>query len=166
LVEPLPEAFAILEQRYRRRQGLSLVQAAIAEADGETTLYRPNLGAGLPPQAQHLASLHRDVLLSHERDYGGQLAAAIEAVPTVGMTFATLMERFPLPRLDALVIDAEGADAMILRQVDLARWRPRVIVFEVRHLQPADRAWAEESLRREGFRIHWTFQDAAATRFV
>jgi FkbM family methyltransferase len=163
LVEPLPEAFEVLCARHASKKGLSMVRAVITDHDGEAAFYRPCLKAGLPPEAQHLASLDPRIVLSHENDYGGKLGASLERIAVPGLTLATLLERHHLPRMDALIIDAEGADAAILRQLDLARWRPSIVIFECRHLKAADREWCATTFTEAGYRLQWTFQDAVAT---
>jgi hypothetical protein len=49
------------------------------------------------------------------------------------------------------VIDAEGYDAEILRTIDFAVHRPRVLVYEHFHLLPPDREAARNALHASGY---------------
>jgi hypothetical protein len=78
------------------------------------------------------------------------------------LTFATLVEG--LDRIDVLHIDTEGHDAKILAQVDLARWRPAVIMFESVHLEASERAACESRLRAAGYSLVANEFDTVAVR--
>jgi hypothetical protein len=68
-----------------------------------------------------------------------------------------LEECFPDGRLDILSIDLEGIDTEILAELDLGRFRPKVIIVE----HPNDSAFkglADEALAAAGYeRFAWTF---------
>lgn len=53
-------------------------------------------------------------------------------------TFDAVMERNGVRDIDALLIDCEGADWIVLEQVDLERYRPRMIKIEVGSLNAVD----------------------------
>ena len=46
------------------------------------------------------------------------------------LSVATLLARHSIVRLDLLVIDTEGWDWRILRQFDLARLQPKLLLYE------------------------------------
>jgi hypothetical protein len=50
-----------------------------------------------------------------------------------------------------LLIDTEGHDWEILRSVDFARWRPRLVIYEHYHLSPVARSAAREHLGLVGY---------------
>jgi hypothetical protein len=41
----------------------------------------------------------------------------------------------------------------VLKQIDFARYRPKLILYEHRHLNDADRTAAASLLSREGYRL-------------
>lgn len=47
----------------------------------------------------------------------------------------TLLQKHAFPRLDVLCVDTEGTELNVLKGVDLAKWRPKVIVTECWNLE-------------------------------
>ena len=152
LVEPIPHLAEALARRHAGRPWIAVERAAIAETDGEVTLYRVADAPGAPAWYQQLASLDRAVLLKHQGaipDLESRVIA--EAVPA--LTIPSLLARHRIARIDLLVIDAEGLDGRILRQFDFTRFRPWLIMFEHQHLESADKAATLAMLRRHGYRV-------------
>lgn len=125
LVEPQPEPFELLQQRYASQQNLHLVNAAIASERGERSFYRPRSGAS------RLASFDRRNLLRHGVRSDDIVAETVECLPLDAVLVDAGFER-----LDVLQIDAEGYDLEVLATLDFDRWRPSVVRFEYLHLEP------------------------------
>ena len=160
LVEPIPELFEQLEMRYTDWARFRLVQAAITDHDGVVDLTTVVGAAGMPDWADMLSTIHPDVLLKHFKKGSAGLADAIHTVTVRAMTFAQLTDR--LSHLDVLAIDTEGHDAVIIDQVDLARWQLAAVLFEHKHLSSADRARCNDRFERAGFTLTSGFEDTLA----
>ena len=164
LVEPIPRLAALLRARHAGRPSIIVEQAAVAEADGETTIHRVAEAPGDPLWFQQLASLDRSVLLKHSGAIPG-LEGRIVAETVPALTAATLLRRHKVDRIDLLVIDTEGYDYRILRQFDLRRLSPSLVLFEHQHLPEADRRAARAMLGQAGYRLVETPEgDALAWR--
>jgi hypothetical protein len=61
------------------------------------------------------------------------------------------LQRHAISRLDLLVIDAEGWDWRILRQFDLKRVQPKLVLYEHQHLSASERAEAHQFLSEVGY---------------
>jgi len=150
LVEPLPDIFAKLKQNYSGSPQLILENCAIGEAR-ELTLYRvrPDI-ADTAPWLHELASFDREVVLRH-RDVFPRIAEFLveERVPSI--SFSALMSRHGVDRIDVLVIDTEGYDLEILKQVDFPRLRPRVLLYEHKHLSAVQQNEAKALLAGNGY---------------
>lgn len=134
LVEPVEAAFARLRSNYGRwPDRFTLEQAAIAPEGGVGEIYHIDADGTLPPDFEQLASLRRDLAERHAA-LVSDLDTRIEARRVRCLTFEELCTRHGITDLDLLHIDAEGLDARILRQVDLARLRPAVVLYEHVHL--------------------------------
>ncbi|MCA1659139.1 MAG: FkbM family methyltransferase, partial [Verrucomicrobiaceae bacterium] len=118
LVEPVPHLCSALAQRYAERPNVRVVQAAISLEDGDAALYRLREIPGQTPEwFSHLATLDREILLRHRASIPEIESLIVEErVPTLRL--ATLLRQHAIERIDLLVIDAEGYDFEILRQVD------------------------------------------------
>jgi len=114
-IEPLP-AFheAFLAQRPR---DTNLAIAAGAE-NGELVLYDV-------PAVRGWASPEREVAEAHRAD--GHAVAELK-VPV--RTLASVCEEYVKGEIQFLKIDVEGFEGEVLRGMDLARWRPWVLVIE------------------------------------
>ena len=58
-------------------------------------------------------------------------------IPTVSLP--SLLEHHEVSQIDVLHIDREGYDWKILRQLNLKKFRPKLILLEYKHLQEAER---------------------------
>lgn len=148
LVEPVATIFAQLKQNYLNVPGLTFVNAAIAEMDGECSFWRARDDAA-PASISQLASLRRDVIETHVPGTDQQFVE--ERVPC--MTFTTLLVSAPMPRVDLIVIDTEGYDYKILRQINFASVRPSMILYEQRHLPADEKLAARRLLKRYGYHV-------------
>ena len=165
LVEPVPHLYEMLVARYRNRPGVEMECAAISTRDGEAPLYRLRSIPGQTPQwFNQLATLDREVLLKHRSSIPEIDSLLIEErVPTVRLD--TLLARHKISRIDLLVIDAEGHDFEILRTLDLARFRPTLLMFEHQHLSENDKQAAYALLKTAGYNFRETPEgDAIAWR--
>jgi FkbM family methyltransferase len=149
LVEPLPEPFALLGERYAGNDRVALANVAVGEADGELTLYlkpgsRSTTASALPDRN----------VLSRESD--------LEPVTVECLTFGTLFERYGTTRVDVLQIDTEGFDYRILRSFDFESHHPLIVNFEYYCLPVGERLAACDLLRANGYAFSFGRRDLLA----
>lgn len=132
-VEPLAPAFDRLTETYRSAPNVQCVRCAIAEQDGELTLYTvapsPDSGA----MDDHLASFSREVLMKHWRRIPN-LEKRIATQSVRGVTLQTLLKEYKVDAVDMLQIDTEGFDFEIIKMVLAAGLKPPILAFEWEHL--------------------------------
>jgi FkbM family methyltransferase len=151
LVEPVAELFERLKQNYRSITGIQFENAAISDHDGIETFYR--LDARAPDWCNQLGSLRRDVVLANKYVVPDFDRFFIED-RVRSMSFKTLIERHRLAHLDLILIDTEGYDFEILRQIDFTKIRPQLVIYEQQHLPFADKRKAIDLLTTQGYEIH------------
>jgi FkbM family methyltransferase len=150
LIEPMPEMFERLTSNYASKPGLSMVQVAVGEDEGTRELYWVPSRPGDPIWVDLLGSFSRDVILSHAAEVPG-IADRIQTLSVPCRTLSSLVVEHGFTRIDLLHIDAEGSDLAILRTLDFdARWAPRCILYEQKHLGP-DATEAMDLLHRAGY---------------
>ena len=152
MVEPVPYVFERLQRNYAGVDRVICERVAIAPQAGRMPFFHlaEAAGAGAPGWYDAIGSFSREAVLSHAGDIPDLEERLVETqVPTV--TFEGLLERHGVERVDLVVIDTEGYDWEILRNVDLGRWKPRLVVYEHYHLSPEDRRSAREHLRSAGY---------------
>ncbi len=114
-IEPRPALAAELKLA---RPGDVVVAAALADASGSVTLFTVDEDGDL--------STIDDGHAQELREQGLTVIASEVPVTTLDCVLADAAPE----RIDFLKIDVEGAEAAVLRGVDLTRWAPRVLVVE------------------------------------
>lgn len=177
MVEPVPYVFERLRANYERHPGVELENAAIGARDGTLPFFHlaavvDRAAEELPRWYDGIGSLSREAVLSHARLIPDIEERIVETEVPV-LTFDTLLAKHHLDDVDLVVIDTEGYDHVIVRQIDYARHRPVLLVYEHYHLgadeRRAARACVEDAgyeTREEGFDT-WCLEagaDPALTR--
>jgi FkbM family methyltransferase len=146
MVEPVPEVFRRLHANYGHLSDrIALENVAVADRDGSLPFYHlatveDHRREGLPQWYDGIGSFDRDHVLKHV-DHIPDVERRLVCTEVPAVTFDSLCERNHVDALDLLQIDVEGYDDQLIRSIDLARWRPRLIIYEHYHLaEPAQRA--------------------------
>lgn len=158
-VEPMPEYIERLRRNMTGLPNLNFVQTAIAEASGRRAMHRVRPQAvetgRVPPWAAGLSSLvpERTPLsgkgLTAEQNQLVQ--AEMETIEVDCLSFADFEAAHGIAGFDVLLIDTEGYDWNVLRQIDLARHAPKCVHLEIVHLPPDEIALAISLLRDAGY---------------
>lgn len=159
LVEPLPYMFERLREAYEGNERIRLFQVAVAAEAGRRTIHyvdperiADGSVSGIAPWAEQVASFDRAHVLANlgPADDPDSLIAEVEVEC---VTLAELLAEAGIVSPDLIMVDAEGADAEIVRSIDFGRCRPRLIVFEHEHLDASEQAACEELLRDQGYEL-------------
>lgn len=165
LVEPIPYVFEDLTKRHGSNVRLTLVNAAIADHDGTAKLYylpRDDT-ADLPTWYDALATFRKEVLLKHT-PWIPDIDSRITTIEVPTLTFESLCKAHRIDRLDLVQIDTEGYDYEIVRQIDLDKYMPTLVMYEHYHLEPDERTACELFLRSHGYSTISNFMDTVAVR--
>jgi FkbM family methyltransferase len=153
LVEPLPDLFAELLETYRARSGLVFENVAVAETEGERTMFRilPRTIAdkALPDWAVGISSLFPDKNALGWSD----LAPHVVEERVRCLDLPALLAKHRIDRIDVFQIDAAGADLMILAQLDWRRFRPSLIQLEICNLTADEKDACRSLLSGHGYRL-------------
>src|SRR5690348_12849964 len=160
IVEPVPLYFDKLKALYSGSTKVRPINCAIAEENGERTIWGFNPVAVergvLPPHFGGIISFVMEDLLKET----GILAASAPDEETMKVlrsqlcgvavqcrTMDTLLAEQSVQRVDILQIDTEGYDYVILKLFDFAKYQPAIVHYEHQHLNEADAKAAEELLK-------------------
>ncbi|MGH2976216.1 MAG: FkbM family methyltransferase [Solirubrobacterales bacterium] len=157
----MPSIFERLRRNYRGRDGIAFENAAITEMDGPVPFYHVPDG---PPWATEFGSLSRAEVvqtLDATRKYATEaadvafpdLSDQIERIEVPGLTFESLCGKHGIERLDLLLIDAEGYDWEIIKGIDFALHRPRLLIFESLHFSLEERGQSRAHLEGLGYEL-------------
>lgn len=153
LLEPLSDIFEKLQQNYKGEAGIELCNAAMADQNGSMTFYRVTGGAEVPEWCDRIGSFSRETVLSHKHRFPAIERYITEQAVDV-LSFNTLVDRYSIQGIDVVMIDAEGYDYEILQQIDLVRFRPKLVVYEQIHLSKAVKKASVDLLNRAGYDVH------------
>ena len=156
MVEPVPYVFARLSRNYGGVERVALENAAIADTDGHRAFYHlapvaDHVQEGLPQWYDGIGSFSRTAVVDHARLIPDIERRLVETdVPC--LTFESLCEKHGLTDVDLVVVDTEGYDHEILRNIDFARFRPALVVYEHYHLPIGQRHATRDLMHVSGYR--------------
>ena len=118
---------------------------------------------GDPQWLHQIASFRQDQVLRHAR-WVPDLAKRVRPIQVETISPATLKRRYHADRIDALVVDAEGADWEIVSLFLELGCVPDVLFFEHKHLKHSTIAMAIEKLSELKFKMEFVGPDLLAAR--
>jgi FkbM family methyltransferase len=155
MVEPLPFVFERLGRNYGQLGRIVLENVAIADRDGELPFYHlarveDPKREKLPSWYDQLGSFSREVVLSHDYlipDIERRMVRTL--VPC--MTYEALCSKHGVRDVDLILIDTEGYDYEVIKQIDFKLHGPRMLVYEHFHLSTNDRAECRARIEQNGY---------------
>jgi len=142
VVEPQARLLETLTANYAAYPQVTVVNAAIASADGSREFFSATDGPS------RYASFSRSHLLDH-----GVAPSAIVAQTVSCVTIPSLLRQHGLAQCDLIQIDAEGYDYEIVRTIDFDAINPVIVRFEHVHLSKRDCNACVALLAARGFRF-------------
>lgn len=147
LVEPHPEAFAQLQKTYQGFSKLKLVQCAVTERSEMVTLQ-------LCKNTVESTITRVDV-----KGLAG-------SVNVQGQTLKSLLQDQAINRADIVVVDTEGYDYKIVKQMfDIRGFRPTVLQFEHTLMEPHQYDELLKLMTQNNYRFSQVGVDTVATQF-
>lgn len=163
LLEPQKFVFErFLVKLYYRRKKISVVNAAFGPKDGVLPLYK--IGFSNARWATGLASFNKSIVelaftSGHVQRRAQKDGIAVPADKELQITSenvpvlctATLLQRYPIKKIDLLQIDAEGYDHEIIKMFDFNLIIPGAVIFEHTHIPDAELASCHAYLSSLGY---------------
>lgn len=134
-VEPVPYLFEKLKTHYPDSTRFLFENTAINNGTRQEFYWVDQKAkyilGNLPDWYDQLGSFDKNHISKH---LNGILTPFIVSTSIKGITLKTLLQKHGIQQIDLLRIDCEGHDWKILRQLDLTRFKPSLILFEMKHL--------------------------------
>lgn len=147
LVEPIETSFQKLKKLYEGVPHVQLMQAAVADSDGEMVMYKVRQGSQSESVRRGgLASFDKTHLLRHSIN-----ESDIEQVRVPCLTLKSLLAKAGFSKIDILQIDTEGFDSEVVRMALALDPIPGCIHFEHTNLDAEAKAALYDSLTRRGY---------------
>ena len=154
LVEPVPYLFKKLTKNYNGDRGVAFENVAIAEKNGIKYFYRLKQSKDnyLPLWYDEIGSFIKSNVLKY-RNKIKDIEKYLIKEKVKCLTFSSLLKKHHVTKIDLLHIDTEGYDYKILKQINFAKLKPAMILYEDRHLTSLEKESAREILLRNGYRL-------------
>lgn len=141
LIEPQPEPYKKLQERYREREKICTDQCAVADFDGEVDFHMP---AG---DTMALTASRDPVQVT--KHFPGGCPLTTMQIPCCRLS--TLLERHAFVSIDFLQIDCEGFDAQIIQGAFAEGIFPLAIYFETSNLSMEDLRSVRSALEKYSY---------------
>lgn len=164
MIEPQKDVFDELVRSNQDPQ-IAFEQVAIANQECEKTLYKISFSKA--PWATTLASFDKSVIEKHIHSGWVAACAANEGVAVPSRTgdyfisetvrcttLRQLVEKHHIPVLSILLVDTEGHDHEIVKQIEELEIPPRVVLFEHVHLSSKDFRACVDLMKLRGYRLY------------
>lgn len=142
LLEPIPNLFELLRANYGGVDGdFSLINAGLHPTLDEAEMDYIRDGRGLPDWSSAIGTMVPRVRREHATmiEEACGITPIFERITVPCTSFERLFDAHSVDSLGELHIDAEGMDACILQSFPFDRMTPSLVVFEIRHLNAAER---------------------------
>lgn len=149
LVEPLCDMFEELKNNYASERQLLFENVAIAEQDGEVSLFRFRPDAPVPDWAHGMATFDGQKIRKMARNW--RLDRHVEEVRVQSVTFERLLNKCRVETITLLQIDTEGFDLEVIKMALRSGVRPALINYEFVNLSPRDRLESCRLLAEHGY---------------
>ena len=166
-IEPIAPLFYRLKKNYEYSERFIFENIAIGTKKETKKFYYVSDQAALDPSLNlpfyydQLGSFDRDHIFKH---LGDKIAPFIVEEEMECVSLQEALDRNHITAIDLLHIDAEGFDYQVLAQLDFARYRPLVILFEHKHLPTEEALKAKSLLETSGYRLFRYDGDTLAIR--
>lgn len=151
LIEPVPKIFEKLKKNYEGRSGLYFENVAISDTRKTCEFYI--VEDGERGWVDQLGSLDQNHLLKWE---AARSKEEIKVIQVDCVTLQDIVDKYQMPRVDVLHIDAEGHDATILHSIDFEKIKPKFIFFEHMHMTFEKYLSCMGHLRSHGYEVTHT----------
>jgi len=147
LVEPFASAFRKLKMNYRKRNDLIFENVAISDSDDKRKFYTIGQADGkIKKVAERLGSFFPEIVKKR-----GVLEVRRKGVPC--MAFQTLIKKHRVQKIDLLHMDTEGYDYHIIKSMKFDRIKPKIILYEDKHMTDLQRKFCEKLLQEQGYNL-------------
>lgn len=153
LVEPVEYYFDKLKKNYEKNTRLIFENVAISDKEETRDFYRIKEGIDyLPKWCGGLGTFSLEVLLTHKWAIPN-LEDYIVTTKVNCISLGSLLAKYAVEKIDLLLIDTEGYDHEIIKQIDFTKIQPRIIVYEHKHVNKTDRRYCECLLKSHDYRL-------------
>ena len=129
LVEPLPDFYEKLVGNYQSAKNLTFENVGISDQNGEMDFYFLPPEYDKPEWLQQIGTFDKEAIEFNLANFP-ELIGKIERRKIQTFTLKHLLDKNKVLKMDLLIIDAEGFEYKILKQLEQLSEKPSYILFE------------------------------------
>ena len=138
LVEPVDYNYLLLEKRFSVLKNIFFDKNFISPKDGDKINFYYVKKNSIPKLGKHwasgLGSFSKDLILSHRSKRFKIAENDLELKTIEGVSFNSLCKRYKISSIDKLIIDIEGSEKEVLKNINFEEFKILEIQFEFKHL--------------------------------
>lgn len=163
LVEPNPVVFADLQSNYSDHSNVICLNVAIHDSNEERDFYIVDHHPSLPEWASQLSSFDKNHILKADQFIpNADIRQFIHKVKVQCSTLTNVVDIHLEGKVDIVLIDVEGFDAVIVQSIPLKKMKPAIIYFEHKHLSKEDLVETLTLLHEHGYSFTHSSNDTLA----
>ena len=136
LVEPVPHNISAIKENLKEFKNIHLEPAAVASVRETKDFFfvkATSINKLKKHWASGIGSFNKNHLLNHRTKRFLIEEDDIDKIPIKTIKFEDLIEKYSITEIDKILIDIEGYEYEILRDMDLKKVRINRILFEYKH---------------------------------
>ena len=161
MIEPVKFVFKRLEKNFSKFENITLENVAISNESGVKDFYYLQECDDLPVTYDQLGSFSLDTILKNST-WIPDIQERIVTTQVDCITFAQLCKKNNVTDIDIIHIDTEGYDFEIIKMIDFECFKPKIILYEHKHLSLTDKAECRAYLQKNKYELLEVKRDTIA----
>ena len=136
LVEPVPHNVRAINENLKNYNNVIIEQVTISNDKGEKDFYyvkESSISKLKKHWASGIGSFDKQHILNHKSKRFQIEEEDIESLKIPSLQFHDLIKKYQINEIDKMIIDVEGSEYLILKDMDLNSAKINSIVFEFKH---------------------------------
>mgnify|MGYP001228848045 CR=1 FL=1 len=136
LVEPVPHNIKLIKQNLKGLENIIIEPVTISNVNQVKNFYfikENSIGKLKKHWASGIGSFDKKHLLNHRSKRFLVEEEDIEEIKIQSLKFSDLVSKYSIDEIDKLIIDVEGSEYEILKDLDLEKIKINSILFEFKH---------------------------------
>ena len=136
LVEPVPHNVRAIKENLKNYNNVIIEQVTISNDKGEKDFYyvkESSISKLKKHWASGIGSFDKQHILNHKSKRFQIEEEDIESLKIPSLQFHDLIKKYQINEIDKMIIDVEGSEYLILKDLDLNSAKINSIIFEFKH---------------------------------
>ncbi len=155
MVEPVPHVFSRLQQAYRHTLNVILENVALGNSVGFTDFWFIRKNNVLKSGYDQIGSfdLNQKKVYSKYLHIWPRLKEFLTCQKLPTLPLQNIFAKHHIKHVDVLMVDTEGFDYQVLKQINFSKIKPKIIIYEHCNLSPSDKTAAANLLVKNGYQV-------------